>query len=125
MSFLFDVRIVKKFYGFITIVTYSIVRYSKTYDLMKLRTKEERLLVILNLRDKLRDYFQLDVNDPDCDALKKLKAIFSQYVNQDDAIPKKMVSFSGKIPFHEIERVIHYSLPVKKINEPYIILKNN
>lgn len=92
---------------------------------MKLRSREERLLVVLNLRDKFRDYFQLDINDPDCEALKKLKSIFSQYVNQDDANQKMLVSFSGKIPFPEIERVIHYTLPVKKMNEPYIIMKNN
>lgn len=92
---------------------------------MKLRTREERLIVILNLRDKLRDYLQLDINDRDCEALQQLKAIFSQYVNQNDENPKSIVSFSGKIPFPEIERVIHYSLPVKKMNEPYIIMKNN
>jgi hypothetical protein len=90
---------------------------------MKFRTRDERLRVVLNLRDKLKDYLQLDIND-DCDALKTLKKIFSQYVNQDDNNEKMLVSFSGKIKFQEIERVIEYLLPIKKINEPYLILAN-
>lgn len=91
----------------------------------KVRNKEERLTVIMNLTNKLKEFFNLSLRDVDCDALTELKKIFSDYVNQDDTNPKRLCSFSGKIPFPEFEKNIHYCLPIKKMNEPYIILKND
>lgn len=91
----------------------------------KLRSKGERVKVILDLSKKLKDLFQLDLAQEDIPALVQLKKIFRDYVNQNDDEPKKMVSFSGKIPFHEIDRIIHYCLPIKRMNEPYMILKRS
>jgi len=101
---------------------------------MKIRTKEERVSIVIDLIKKLKyfkraDFFTSnDINNAyinlynlEYDAIKELKKSFDEYINNE-------YSVSGKIMFYEINKIIDYNLPIKKSINPLFVLrqvKNN
>lgn len=102
---------------------------------MLLKTKSERLNIVLDICKKLRNFptaehplletheSHLNLYDSDYDAIIKLKKIFSEYVNQDDNTPDLLTGFSGKIKFPELNRIIQYILPIKSYANHVIVFK--
>ncbi len=92
---------------------------------MSKKTKEERLVVVLEIANKLR-YFQgpdgtIDnLYNDEYQAIKELKEIFKNYVQQDE---KNLVSFSGSIKFPEIGRKMEYILPTGSLAKSLFVLK--
>lgn len=98
----------------------------------KLRDKQQRLLVVLDICEKLRNFPKagdqnetVDLYNYPCSAMTELKSVFSSYVNQNDELPKRLTSFSGKIKFREIQRTIEYILPIKKHNQPIFVIRSD
>lgn len=98
----------------------------------KLRDKQQRLVVVLDICEKLRNFPKadnpnetVDLYNYPCSAITELKSVFSSYVNQNDDIPKLLTSFSGKIKFEEIQKTIEYTLPIKKHNQPIFVIRSN
>lgn len=96
---------------------------------IKNRNKGERLEIVLDLINKLKNFptvkgTTIDLYIDTFPAIVELKEIFSRFVNQDDSNSKFLVSESGTIHFPEISRKIEYILPIKKINSPVFVLKH-
>jgi hypothetical protein len=101
-----------------------------------LKTKSERLEIVLDICKKLRKFptaehpllevyeSHLNLYDSDYEAIIKLKKILSDYVNQDDNSPHLLTGFSGKIKFTELNRTIHYILPIKSYAKHIIVFKH-
>lgn len=89
------------------------------------RDKSERVTLILYLVKKLQN-FPIDYDRTmnlylsDFDAIHKLKKVFTEYINQDE---KYAVSLSGRIKFEELNKVIEYTLPIKRTIEPSLIFR--
>lgn len=99
------------------------------------KTKEERLKIILEICKKLKQFPKTNtyVNDPnpfvdlynsEYDAIKYLKNVFNDYLNQDDSKPKLLIGFNGKIKFPEINKQIEYILPIVKTGQSLCIFKH-
>lgn len=98
---------------------------------MNKRNREERLLVVLDISKRLRNFPKstyninenpyMDLYNTDYLAIKKIKEIFKEYVNQDEILSQSM---SGSIKFPEIQRKIEYILPINKRNEPVFVMKS-
>ena len=96
------------------------------------RNKNQRLQVVLDIAKKLVNFPKhnigdyttespfIDLYNSDFDAIIKLKKEFNNYIYQDD---NSLVSFSGNIYCPEINRIIHYLLPVKTNNQPVFAFK--
>lgn len=95
----------------------------------KNRTKEQRVVLVLDLIKKLKqfprsDFFtnsnsnDLYVNlyNEEYPAIKELKQKFDEYINNE-------YSISGKIKFPEINRKIEYILPIKENIQPLFVLR--
>lgn len=93
------------------------------------RTKEQRVALVMDLIKKLKyfprsdKYTSLDTNNlyinlfnEEFPAIKELKNAFNEYINNE-------YSISGKIQFHEINRKIEYTLPIKSHINPLFVLK--
>lgn len=94
------------------------------------RTKEERVVIVLDLIKKLKkfprgDFFTtnnldnlyINLYNEEYPAIKELKKGFDEYINNE-------YSVSGKIKFQEINRKIEYVLPIKKTIQPIFVLKH-
>jgi hypothetical protein len=101
---------------------------------IKKLNKQDRILIVLDIAKKLRQFPKKTcfMNDPHpyvdlyCEsytAIHELKHIFASYVNQDDTKQDTLKSFSGTIMFDEIGRRIEYVLPIRKHNQPLFVLK--
>lgn len=92
---------------------------------MSKKTKEERLVVVLEIARKLR-HFQGpdgtvdDLYNDEYPAIKELKEIFKNYVSQDE---NNLISFSGTIKFPEIGRKMEYILPTGSVAKSLFVLK--
>jgi ribonuclease D len=93
------------------------------------RTKEERLNLVVTIINKLKKFPRSDNNkesphinlyNDEYDAIKELKKIFKEYITQNDEYAN---SYSGKIKFVEINRIIEYILPINPKNEPVFVLR--
>lgn len=94
------------------------------------KSKGERLEIVLSIIRKLQN-FPKQVIDANCPfvnlyniefiAIKELKHVFEQYLNQEDNIS---IGVSGSIRFPEINRTIQYNLPVGKKAQPLFVLKH-
>lgn len=95
------------------------------------KTKEERVYVVLEIARKLREFkgpngeIENLYND-EFPAIKELKKVFNEYINQNDDQQNiiKLVSFSGSIKFPEIGRRIEYILPINKTAKSLFVLKS-
>lgn len=100
-----------------------------TKKVSKLRNKQERVEVVLEICRKLREFptyigTTIDLYNSYYDAIHEIKAVFNQYVNQDDSQPKRLNGFSGKIYFPELGRTIEYILPIKRgVNSLFVFRK--
>jgi hypothetical protein len=93
---------------------------------MKTKSKQERLNIVLNIRRRLANFTtstfeSINLWDTEFPAIKTLKEIFKEYVNQQG---DHMTGFSGKIQFPEIKRVIVYKLPISEHAKEEILLKS-
>jgi len=93
---------------------------------MKTKTKQDRLKIMLNIRERLVNFTtstfeKINLWDTDFPAIKRLKEIFKEYVNQEG---QHVTGFSGKIPFPEINRSIVYKLPISEHAKEELILKH-
>jgi len=102
------------------------------------KSKKERLEIVLEMIRKFKNtpkstIYYTNVNDnPYVDlynqvfpAMRELKNVFDTYVNQDDDNTDHLVGLSGKIKFPEINKTIHYVLPIKKDARPSLILRTD
>lgn len=95
----------------------------------KMKNKKERLEVVLEIAKQLRKFptstgTTIDLYNGYYDAIHEIKAVFNQYINQDDNQPKQLIQFSGKIDFPELGRKIEYILPIKKeVNSLFVLRK--
>jgi CCR4-NOT transcriptional regulation complex NOT5 subunit len=106
---------------------------NKNQNINKLKTKQERLDIVLNIVKQLKEFPKshpsqgeipfVNLYNIEYGAIRELKDIFTRYVQQDDSKPKELIGFSGKIYFEEINRYIEYILPIKKHNQ-YILSLN-
>jgi hypothetical protein len=102
-------------------------------NITKFKTIKERLAIVVNIVKQLKqfpksnpqpgDNLFIDLYNIEYSAIKQLKDIFSEYIHQDDSQPNKLIGFSGKIYFEEINRDIEYILPIKKHNDYMFTLK--
>lgn len=88
---------------------------------MKKKSKIDRLKIMLDVRDKLRNFMtstfdKINLWDTDFSAIKELKKVFKEYINGE-------IGFSGEIKFVEIDRVIVYKLPIKENVREEVILR--
>lgn len=99
---------------------------------MKQRTRIERLNIILDISKRLKAFpkstyltteIYMDLYNADYIAIKKIKKIFKEYINQDDTKPEMLIGMSGSISFPEIERKIEYILPIDKKKDSVFIMK--
>lgn len=100
-------------------------------------TKQQRLKIVLDICKKLKNFptaqhtifetqeSHLNLYDTDYIAIIQLKKVFSDYVNQNDTSPNTLVGFSGKIKFPELNKTIHYILPIKSHIEPTVVFKSH
>jgi hypothetical protein len=95
---------------------------------MRKKTKEERVIVVLEICRKLKQFPTttgiVDLYNSYYGAILKIKDIFNQYINQDDSNPNELVSFSGEIPFPEIRMKIEYILPIKQYKQSLFVFRN-
>lgn len=96
------------------------------------RNKKQRLQVVLDIAKKLVNFPKhnigdyttespfIDLYNSDFEAFVKLKKEFNNYIYQDD---NSLVSLSGNIYCPEINKTIHYLLPVKINNKPIFAFK--
>ena len=107
-------------------------KYShRKYFMIKLKkTKSERLKIVLSIIRKLQNFPKqvtadvpfVNLYNSEYTAIKDLKNIFEQYINQEDDIS---TGLSGTIKFPEISKTIQYNLPVGKKAQPLFVLKHN
>jgi len=107
---------------------------------MKIKTKEERVKIVIDIIKKLRyfprsDFYHknqdfkttediyINLYNEEFPAIQKLKVVFNEYINQKDSEPNTMYSMSGKIEFEEINKYIEYLLPIKSYSNPIFALK--
>lgn len=88
---------------------------------MKKKSKIDRLKIMLDVRDKLRNFMtstfdKINLWDTDFSAIKELKKVFKEYISSE-------IGFSGEIKFVEIDRVIVYKLPIKENVREEVILR--
>lgn len=97
---------------------------------MSFRNKEERLRVILDIAKKLKQFpksgnlsesIYIDLWNSELPGIQKIKNEFNWYVNQDDT-HKNIVGISGKVKCPEINKIIKYTIPIKKNTEPTFVL---
>lgn len=99
------------------------------------KTKSERLQIVIDIVKKLKSFPKsyvalgdptpfIDLYNEEYDAIKQLKKIFDAYINQNDEDQTSLQSFSGKIPFPELNRTIEYILPIRKITQPTFVLRH-
>ena len=99
----------------------------------KFRNKESRLQIVLDIINELKRFPKshptpgespfVDLYNLEYSAIKKLKSIFTEYIQQDDSKPNQLIGFSGKLYFEEINRNIEYILPIKRHTNYVFVLK--
>lgn len=99
----------------------------KTYKEKK--NKNERVKIVIDIIQKLKSFYSSDntiinLYNPQFPTIVKLKTTFDEYINQDDLHPSLIYGLNGTLDFPEINKKIHYILPVKKDSEPVFVLKN-
>jgi hypothetical protein len=96
---------------------------------MNKKNKQERLIIVLDICKKLKKFPKsslhlqdqyIDLYNSDFPAIKQLKDVFNEYINQDETC---LSSLSGKIQFPEISRYIEYLLPINKNKDPVFVLR--
>ena len=88
-------------------------------------TKNERLSFIMEIINNLRTFRGetgdiVNLYNEEYEAIKTLKTIFDQYLNQLD---KTSVTFEGTIMFDELNRKLQYRLPAFSPHKPILMLK--
>lgn len=89
-----------------------------------LKSKEERLEIIISICKKLK-FFELpdrtiDLYNSNYDAIIKIKKIMNEYVNQEE----NLTGYSGLIPFEEFNKKIEYRFPIKKNLQPLFVFRS-
>lgn len=103
---------------------------------MNKRTKSERLEIVISISKRLKNFpkinylktdndIYMDLYNSDYIAIKKIKEIFKEYINQDDTKPELLSSMNGTIRFPELNRKIEYILPINKQREPVFVIRKN
>ena len=92
---------------------------------IKIRTREERLAIVLDIAKKLKNYVlpngeTMDVYEDHYSFVPELKQIFNDYIKQDDALP---LDYSGILRFEEIGKDIEYILPATNKKEPLFVIR--
>lgn len=101
---------------------------------MNKRNKQERLSIVIELCKKLTTFPKsttsigdtnpyINLYTSDFPAIKKLKNVFQDFINQDETNSKYLTGMSGNISFPEMDRRIEYILPINKKSEPVLILR--
>lgn len=88
-------------------------------------TKNERLSFIMDIINSLRSFRgengeAVNLYNEEYSAIKQLKAIFDEYLNQPD---DTSVSFEGTIKFEELNRKLQYRLPAFSPHKPLLMMK--
>lgn len=89
-----------------------------------LRTKEDRLQIVLNIAKRLRNFpttdgtRTVDLYNESYPAIAELKTVFDEYIKSH-----QRSSLAGKIRFPEINKTIEYILPAKTHIEPLFVLR--
>lgn len=88
-------------------------------------TKNERLTFIMDIINSLRSFRgengeAANLYNEEYSAIKQLKAIFDEYLNQPD---DTSVSFEGTIKFEELNRKLQYRLPAFSPHKPLLLMK--
>ena len=84
---------------------------------LKQLSKEERMTIVLDIVQKLKhlsannEKGYIDIYKKEYPAIKELMEIFNTYIRQEDDLAIEM---SGKIDFPELNRTIHYLLPINE-----------
>jgi hypothetical protein len=92
---------------------------------IKFRSREERLEIVLDIAKKLRNYTLVNGNTMDLyqdtySFISELKNIFNDFVKQDDMLP---LDYSGILRFEEICKDIEYVLPATYSKEPLFVIR--
>jgi hypothetical protein len=92
---------------------------------IKFRSREERLEIVLDIAKKLRNYTLVNGNTMDLyqdtySFISELKNIFNDFVKQDDMLP---LDYSGILRFEEIGKDIEYVLPATYSKEPLFVIR--
>jgi hypothetical protein len=86
----------------------------------EIKTKKERLDITMNIINQLKDLGLLSNQVP---GVMEMTKILKDYVNIDETV--QSAGFTGVISVPEINRKIHYVLPLRKTAEPIFCLKYN
>lgn len=92
---------------------------------IKIRTREERLAIVLDIAKKLKNYVlsnggTMNLYEDHYSFVPELKQIFNDYIKQDNELP---LDYSGILRFEEIGKDIEYILPATNKKEPLFVIR--
>jgi len=92
-----------------------------------IKTKEERLNIVLDIAKKLKNYNTpkgeiVNLYNDEYSFVPELKKIFNDYIKQEDDLA---LDYSGILRFEEINKWIEYKLPIKKNAQPLFVIRMN
>lgn len=79
--------------------------------------------IVLSIARKLKRFPRADMSgyidlyNSEFPAINAIKSVFNQYIHDSSE------NMSGRIPFNEIGREIVYTLPVKRTQQPYFVMR--